>query len=390
VNRLRINLDALHHNLATISGWLAPSGAHWTLVSKVLCGNKELLQALMNMGVRSMGDTRMLNLQALAEIDENLERWYFRVPHLSIAPDVVRLAQASLNSEIEVIEKLNEEAAKLRIMHKIIIMIELGDLREGILPGSLVNFYRKVYQLPSIEVIGIGTNLGCLSGLIPNVDHLTQLVLYRELLELKFNHRLPLISAGTSSILPLLRRRQVPNAINHWRIGESLFIGSDLINNGTLEGLRDDVFILEAEIAEIKHKNMAPSGETGSLRPFDVNPDETAAPGQRGRRALITIGELDTDVHGLKPMNDAHRVVGASSDITVIHVGDQDGVPPPKVGDVLPFKLNYSALLRLMNNRYVEKHMGSLSVDLTQSGIINKPTLTAITKDEGVHVRLNP
>ena len=89
-------------------------------------------------------------------------------------------------------------------------------------------------------------------------------------------------------------------------------------------------------------------------------------------------------------MNDAHRVVGASSDITVIHVGDQDGVPPPKVGDVLPFKLNYSALLRLMNNRYVEKHMGSLSVDLTQSGIINKPTLTAITKDEGVHVRLNP
>ena len=77
-------------------------------------------------------------------------------------------------------------------------MIELGDLREGILPGSLINFYKHVFHLSNIEVKGIGANLGCMAGAVPTVDQFMQLVLYKELLELKFEHPLHWISAGSS------------------------------------------------------------------------------------------------------------------------------------------------------------------------------------------------
>ena len=146
----------------------------------------------------------------------------------------MRLTDASLNSEIEIIESLNDEARRMGKTHGIVIMIELGDLREGILPGSLIDFYEHVFHLSHIEVKGIGANLGCLAGAVPTVDQFMQLILYRELLELKFQHSLRLISAGSSAVLPLILDKQLPKPINHFRIGEAIFLGTDLINGGIL------------------------------------------------------------------------------------------------------------------------------------------------------------
>lgn len=365
MNRLCLNMEALNHNLRRIDTIVAQRGGSWTLVTKVLCGHRDILSAVMNMGVVSVGDTRLDNLRAFEGCGTGVERWYLRVPHLSIVPDVVRMCECSLNSEIETIRLLDEEAGKLGKRHKIIVMIELGDLREGVLPGSLVDFYNSVFSLPSIDVLGIGANLGCLSGTVPSVDHLMQLVLYRELLELKFGHSLPFVSAGTSAILGLLDHHRIPPTVNHWRIGESAFLGTDLINGGTLDGFRDDTFILEAEIAEVKQKSMVPLGEAGDVAPFEgVDTDLNLSPGERGRRALITVGELDTDVRGLTPLDSSCRVVGASSDISVVHIDNAD--TPYDIGDNISFKLSYSALLRLMNGRYIPKviqHENSVAAD---------------------------
>ncbi len=354
MSRVIIDLHALAHNLSAINAWMERHGATWTVVTKVLCGHTESLRALQLLGVRSMGDSRLDNLRAIERIIPDFEAWYLRGPSLSSVDETVRLADVSLNSEIEVIEALSGASAHLSKLHCVIIMIELGDLREGILPGSLMRFYEQVFRLPHIRVIGIGANLGCLAGAVPTVDQFMQLLLYRELLELKFERSLPMISAGSTVSLPLVIDGQLPKAINHFRIGEAVFLGTNLIDGGTLPGLRDDVMLLEAEITEIKKKGLVPLVETTSITPFENDMDEDAtSPGQRGYRALVNVGELDTDVSGLTPVSENYRIAGASSDITVINVGEKSG--GLRVGDKMRFRLDYSALLRLMSGEYVQK-----------------------------------
>jgi len=356
MTRLCINIDALRHNIEQVDRIITARNSSWTLVTKVLCGNREALHELIATGIRSFGDTRLDNMHSFPADGTLFERWYLRIPSPSITEEVVEIAEVSLNSEIQTICKLNSDAKNTGKKHRIIVMIELGDLREGVLPGSLIDFYTNIFSLANIEVLGIGANIGCLSGIIPSIDQLMQLVLYRELLELKFGRKLPLISAGTSATLSLLKSHHLPEAINHWRIGESVFLGNDLVNGGTLDGFRDDTFILEAEIAEIKKKGMVPLGEVASVAPFEPYENEPdLPPGQRGRRALISIGELDTDVRCLIPVSNSCRIVGASSDISVIHINDEDDAI--KVGNTLSFKLTYSALLRLMNGRYIPKEI---------------------------------
>lgn len=353
MNRLTIDLAALRHNIETVDGWVTGHGASWTVVTKMLCGDSNVLAALQAMGVRSMADSRLSNLEAIAALPNPTETWYLRLPHLPVIEDVVRLTEVSLNSETEVIEALSREAVRQDRLHRIIIMLELGDLREGVLPGSLVGFYENIFELPGIEVLGIGSNLGCLSGAVPTIDQFAQLSLYHELLELKFRRALPTISAGTSAVLPLLRDGKLPRTINHFRIGESVFLGTDLVNGDTLAGLRDDAIQLDVDVVEIREKSLSPMGETTDMMPFEALEVAGHAPGQRGWRAVVTVGQLDTDVRGLTPLDPRYSIVGASSDLTVVNVGhNPEGLT---VGDTISFRPSYGSLVRLMLDKYIDK-----------------------------------
>jgi len=378
MNQVTIDLEALIHNLETTSRWVHEHGASLTLVTKALCGHRPTLHALQCLGVRSIADSRLDNFEALDREHFDLETWYLRPPPRSVIRDVVAAADVSLNSELEVIRELGHEAARQGTTHQVVIMIELGDLREGILPGELVAVYEEIFKLPNIKVLGIGGNLGCLSGAVPTIDELMQLVLYRELLELKFNRRLPLISAGTSAVLPMMREGRLPPAINHFRIGESILLGTNPITGEVLEGLRADVVTLEAEIVEIQEKRLVPSGEVTDMAPFgEVGQTEDLEPGQRGYRAVVTIGQVDTEIGSLTPLDPDHSIAGASSDLTVVNVGnDPRGL---EVGDTIAFRTSYSAFVRLMSNQYTDH--------------ILKPgpqELTALLEREGARCPLPP
>jgi len=355
MNRVVIDLRALKHNIEVVDRWMTSHNASWTLVTKCLCGHADTMRGLQLIGVHSIGDSRLENLTALERVNPDFETWYLRLPHLAAIPDIVKHSDVTLNSEMEVIEAISVESQKLDKTHRIIVMIELGDLREGILPGTLTNFYDQVFNLPNIEVLGIGANLGCLSGAVSNVDQLMQLVLYRELLELKFNRPMPMISAGSSAVLPLLLQGSLPGPVNHFRIGEAVFLGSDLVHGGILKGLRDDAIFLEADVVELKEKNLIPLGESTAHTPFEpINQNtDVMEPGQRGYRAVISLGQLDTEVGGLTPLNPTHRIAGASSDLSVVYVGENPG--GLAVGDSIKFRLNYAALVRAMSSKYIEK-----------------------------------
>lgn len=354
MSKVTINMQAIRHNLSQVHAWVRTHGASLTVVTKALCGHEGVLEQLRVLGVESIGDSRLDNLEVLSQVAPDAEKWYLRPPHRSAIVDVLKLSDVSLNTELRVIKELNEEATKLNIKHHVIIMVELGDLREGILPGALVKLYGEIFDLPYIEPLGIGANLGCLAGCVPNIDQLMQLVLYRELLQLKFDKRLQLISAGSSSVLPLLNDGQVPSAINHFRVGESILLGTNLLTGGTLTGLRDDCAVLEAEVIEIKEKSLTSAVETTDIMPFTpVGEEEQYAPGERGYRALVMVGQLDTDVGGLTPLNPVFKIAGASSDISVVNLGENPA--GLKVGDSISFRMSYSAFVRLMAGKYADK-----------------------------------
>lgn len=354
MNRVTVDLEALDHNLRTVNRWVRGAGASLTVVTKALCGHPDTIEALQRLGVRSIADSRLENLNAVDRRRDDTEVWYLRPPHRSELSEIVAATDVSLNSELEVIREIGAAAAAQDKLHNVVIMIELGDLREGILPGTLVRVYQDVFELPNIRVLGIGANLGCLSGAVPSIDELMQLVLYRELLELKFDRSLPLISAGTSAVLPMLLEGQVPAPVNHFRIGESILLGTEPVSGEILRGLRGDVVTLEAEVIEIKEKSLKPGGEVAEMTPFKLaETEDELAPGQRGYRALVTLGQVDTEVSDLHPVNPAYRIAGASSDITVVNVGDEPG--GLRVGDTIQFRTGYSAFVRIMSNSYTEK-----------------------------------
>jgi predicted amino acid racemase len=160
--------------------------------------------------------------------ESQLRTMYIKPPSPKNVKEVVTYADISLNTSLSTILALNDEAKRQNKIHQVIVMIEMGELREGIKREGLIPFYKKIFKLSNLEVVGIGTNLGCMYGVQPTYDKLIQLVLYEQLIEAKFNRNLELVSGASSITMPILERGKVPSGINHFRIGEAAFLGTSL------------------------------------------------------------------------------------------------------------------------------------------------------------------
>ncbi|HER09569.1 MAG TPA: alanine/ornithine racemase family PLP-dependent enzyme [Bacteroides sp.] len=331
------------------------NGIQWTVVTKMLCGNRLYLNEVLKLGVTQASDSRVSNLKAIKAINPAIETIYIKPPAKRAIPSVVKYADISMNTEIETIKLLSEEARRQNKIHKIIIMIELGELREGILGEHFVDFYANVFKLENIKVVGIGANLSCLYGVLPNQDKLIQLSLYEQLIEAKFNKQIPYVSGGSSVTIPLIFQKLLPKSINHFRVGETLFLGTDVYNDTTLKNMRPDVFRLYAEIIELSEKPMVPMGEMGTNVEGDEFSFDEKDIGQRTFRAIIDLGLLDVDEKHLKPVDENLSFVGASSDMLVIDLGDNK--KNYRVGDLLEFRMDYMGTLRTINSRYIEKRL---------------------------------
>ena len=234
-------------------------------------------------------------------------------------------------------------------------MIELGDLREGIMGENLIKFYEKVFELPNIEIVAIGANLNCLHGVMPSQDKLVQLSLYKQLVEATFNKKIKWITGGTSVTLPLIFKRQVPKAINHFRIGETLYFGNNLVTGKTIKGMKSGVMRLYSEILEITEKPTIPVGELAenpSGEMFEI--DETQY-GKTSYRAIIDVGLLDISPEYLIPDDPQLQIVNASSDMLIVDLGKTRR--NYKIGGMISFKLKYMGALRLLNSDYIDKEI---------------------------------
>lgn len=348
-----MNRENLRHNFNFLKDLFDSHKLHWGVVSKLLCGNEVFIKELIDLGVKEIHDSRISNLQKVKEINADVQTVYIKPPAKENVENLIRYADVSMNTEYYTLKLLSDEAHKQNRVHKVIIMIETGDLREGVMGEHLVDFYSSCFELPNIEIVGIGTNLNCLHGVMPSQDKLIQLSLYKQIIELKFNRTIPWISGGTSVTIPLIMNRQIPQGVNHFRVGETLYFGVNLFEDKLIPGMREDVFEFAAQIIEITKKPMIPIGELGTNPQGDVMEVDTALYGQTHYRAILDVGLLDLDPKYIVPIKDNFEVVGASSDMLVLDLGKNEA--SHKVGDILRFRLKYMGALQLLNSDYIEK-----------------------------------
>ncbi|WP_373493552.1 alanine racemase [Aquiflexum sp.] len=350
---LTLNRTKLRDNFEYLKTLFEDSEIHWGVVSKLFCGNRKFLGELINLGVKEIHDSRISNLAKIKEINPEIQTVYIKPVSKRNIAKMIKYADVSLNSELTSIRWISEESVKQGKIHKIIIMVETGDLREGVMGDHLVEFYAQIFELPNIEIIGLGTNLNCLNGVMPSTDKLIQLSSYKQIIELKFNKEIPWVSAGTSVTIPLMLHKQLPKGINHFRVGETLYFGVDLFEEKIIEGMHGDVFELNAEIIEMQEKPLLPTGTIAANPQGEVIAIDQQLYGKSSFRAILDIGLLDVDPKYLIPEDGEFEILGASSDMLILNLGSNpEGY---KVGDVIKFNLKYMGALGILNSSYVDK-----------------------------------
>lgn len=345
--RVVINKKKLYDNSKIVVDMARKQGIDVYAVTKVYCGIKELAEESIRAGVIGIADSRVENLIQMETLD--VPKMLLRLPMGSEAEVVVKYADVSLNSELSTMRLLNEAAGKMGKKHRVILMIDLGDLREGILPEQVDKVLPEILNLNNLEIEGIGVNLTCYGGVIPNPVNLGELSQIANAIELKYGINLKVVSGGNSSSLYLLEKGDMPERVNQLRVGEAIVLGRETAYGDPISGTHDDVFVLEIKIIELKEKASIPRGEIG-MDAFGKKPTfEDKGP---MTRAIVAIGRQDVEPSGLMPFDEKIEIIGASSDHMILDLTHTDNY---EVGDVIQFKMDYGAMLRVFTSRYVDK-----------------------------------
>lgn len=359
---LIIQTEKIKGNIKFLSKYFLKHNIEWSLITKVFSGDKEFLKHVLTADViaqiNSVGDSRLTSLKNLKEVNQEMRTIYIKPPAKMYADEIVKYADISLNSSFNTIQALNKAAKKADKTHSIIIMVELGELREGVQRTDIMKFYEKVFEMSNIDVIGLGSNLGCMYGVEPTYDKLLQLSLYKELISAKFNKDLKIISGGTSITLPLIEQSTIPKDINHFRVGEAAFFGVSPLDNKPFKELSTDTFEFTANIIELEEKKIVPEGiisdsNIGHTADFDQKDI-----GETSVKAILDFGMLDVDKEDIEALDTDIIFVGITSDMIVVDLGTNktdEGKKKYRIGDKIKFKPNYMAVARLLNSKFIDK-----------------------------------
>ncbi len=348
--RIIVDREKFRNNLNKLVKMAHAKGITVSAVTKVFCADKELVKIIDESEADFIADSRIKNLERCKEFKK--PKMLIRIAMPSEVDKVVEYADISLQSEITTIKLLGEAARKAGKNHKVVLMIDLGDLREGVFFENEQLIFQAcdaVMNEENLELYGIGTNLTCYGAILPSKENLGKLIEIANKIREKYNIELPLVSGGNSSSLTMLREGTIPDGITNLRLGESVVLGQDTAACETIEGLYDDAVILEAQIVEMKIKPSMPIGNTG-VNAFG----EEVSFVDKGMmlRAILAIGRQDMDIDGLTCLDEKIDILGASSDHLLI---DLTATKSYNIGDTVCFKMTYGAVLKGFTSEYVYK-----------------------------------
>ncbi|MBU3143896.1 ornithine racemase Orr [Clostridium sp. CF012] len=344
-----VDLGKLTHNAKTILDLCNKVHIEVASVTKVFCAQRPITEAILKSGIKGVADSRISNLKNSKDLD--CTKLMIRIPMISEAYEIVRYSDTSLNSELATIRALSVAAKDLNKTHNIILMVDIGDLREGVLIQDAISTVGEILKLDNINLLGLGTNVTCYGGVIPDSENLGVLIALKVDLEKTFDISLPLISGGNSSSLYMVINNTMPKEITQLRIGESILLGRETAYGEGVENCYEDAFILKGEIVEIKDKPTIPTGKIGVDAFGNIPHFENL--GIR-KRAIVAVGRQDIRLEGLVPVDPDISIFGASSDHLILDITDCK--KELSVGDVVDFNVDYGCLMAAMTSPYVEKY----------------------------------
>lgn len=319
-------------------------------VVKATAGSPEVGAAMLAGGAVALGESRLDNMKRLRDGGVTAPIWLLRAPVPALADEAVRYTDISLQSELQIVQELEKAAARQRRRHSIVAMVDLGDLREGMMPAELPGFVDEVEHLAHVELAGIGVNLTCYGEIIPDERNLGQLAALAAQTERQIGRPLRYVSGGNSSSIAMVVAGRMPPAINTLRVGETILLGVETIHRQPLSGLHLDAITVSAPVIECKRKPSLPVGTQGQDAFGNRSVFEDR--GER-RRAICAIGRQDVSPEGLRPVDPRIEVLGGSSDHLIL---DVEELPIClRLGDTLTFIPNYAATLQLFTSSYVDK-----------------------------------
>jgi len=347
---LEIDLDKVRDNSRIIVEKCRPLGIEVLGVTKGFSAKPRIVKAMIQGGITTLADSRLENIMALRKKGFTQDITLLRIPRISAVKKVIAYTNYSVNSEYSVIRQLSDAALAQGTKHKIVLMVDVGDLREGVLPEDAFVMAQRISMLKGVTLAGVGTNMGCYGGILPTMSNLNMLIDIANEIEKRAGIKLEIVSGGGTSSLRLIEAGEMPKGINQLRIGEGILLGTDTTHDNIIPWLHQDAFVLRAEVIEVKTKPSVPIGELGhdafgNTPVFEDN-------GMR-KRAIVSLGRQDVNVEGVFPLNTKMHILGASSDHLIVDVTDAD--ENIKVGGQISFKLNYQGLLFLSNSKYVKK-----------------------------------
>lgn len=347
---LTINLDALSYNASQIRDICLARGIRADSVVKCVCGDIKIAEAILEGGIYSLMDSRMRNIVAFRNAGIKAPLGLLRIPMLSELPEMLSYADWSVVSMPETVIEIERSCAAQKKEFDVLLMTDMGDLREGIWPDRISEMGDLLRKCRWVHCVGLGTNFGCFGGVMPSEVNLSALVKISLELKRELGVKDWLISGGgTNLFYEMLNSDIMPSEINHLRIGGAMLrgqCGMDVIN-----GLRQDAFLLTAELVETALKPSKPIGRIGIDAFGNVPYFEDRGMRLRGIAAL---GKQDVIPEDLDPLTVGINVLGASSDHLVLDI--EEASPRLKLGDPLIFAFKrYGGMLQAFNSDYVER-----------------------------------
>ncbi len=367
--RLVIDIKKLEDNVKTLAAITKDDGnCSLMIVTKGLCADLEMVKMLAGRPeVDFVADSRLKNIKSYSKIvrDAGKKTVLIRIPMLSEVDELVKYVDVCFNSEMETVRAIDKAAAKEGKVQDVLMMIDLGDLREGIFfenEEEILEDAMEIKEMKNVNLYGIGVNLTCYGAIIPKNENLSKLVEIARKIENKTGLKLEMVSGGNSSSIYLIesdkmprigrmpKDEKMPEGINNLRLGEAFLLGNDTAYETEIPNTHHDAIKLQAQIVELKEKPSLPIGEVG-VDAFGEKPYYE----DKGimKRAIIAVGKQDTDLGSMTPVDERIEIMGGSSDHIILDLTACND--DYKLGDIVEFTVGYGGMLKLVTSPYVDR-----------------------------------